>query len=86
MHTTTEAWRAEQRDDSIARAVEALTDEDRLASGPGRLEALSTAAKEAERAIRHEVTLARRLGISWAEIGTCLNVSKQAAQQRYGRP
>ncbi len=86
MHTTTEAWRAWRAEHSLARAVEALTDQDRLASGPGRLDAFSSAVEELELAIRHEVTLARRLGISWAEIGASLNVSKQAAQQRYGNP
>ncbi len=86
MHTTTQAWRAEQRDHGLARAVEALTDQDQLASGPGRLDAFSSAVEELERAIRHEVTIARRLGISWSEIGASLNVSKQAAQQRYGLP
>jgi hypothetical protein len=84
LHMTADGWRADHRDDSIARAVEVLTDPVRLASGPGRLEALSTAVEEAESAIRCEVALARRLGVSWAEIGANLNVSKQAAQQRYG--
>jgi len=86
MHTTTDSWRAEQRDDSLARAVDAITDQQRLASGPGRLDAFSSAAAELERAIRHEVALARRLDVTWSEIGASLNVSKQAAQQRYGAP
>lgn len=32
-----------------------------------------------------DVVYARKLGRSWAEIGQALGVSKQAAQQRYGR-
>jgi hypothetical protein len=84
MHTTTAAWRAEQRDLAIAAAVTALTDSDGLASGPYRLHSLTTAVHEAERAIRMEVALARGVGIGWAEIGAGLGVTKQAAQQRYG--
>ncbi len=31
-----------------------------------------------------EVGIARSVSVSWQEIGTALNVSRQAAQQRYG--
>ncbi|MGH3508620.1 MAG: Clp protease N-terminal domain-containing protein [Nocardioidaceae bacterium] len=33
--------------------------------------------------VDHFVQSARRVGVSWAEIGGCLGVSKQAAQQRF---
>lgn len=52
-------------------------------SGPHRLEALATAAEQVQRAITMEVGIARSVGVSWQEIGTALNVSRQAAQQRY---
>ena len=40
--------------------------------------------KEIEAAIFDAVCEARRTGHTWSEIGVMLNVSKQAAQQKYG--
>ncbi len=37
----------------------------------------------ADRLLDHFVNQARRAGVSWAEIGVCLGVSRQAAQQRF---
>jgi DNA-directed RNA polymerase specialized sigma24 family protein len=39
---------------------------------------------ELETAIRHAIVGLRGFGYSWAEIGTRLGVTKQAAQQRWG--
>ena len=36
--------------------------------------------------LRRQVSLARRSGHSWAAIGFTLGISRQAAQQRFGRP
>ncbi|MFQ6226897.1 hypothetical protein [Nocardia sp. NPDC002869] len=54
------------------------------------LERLSEAASNgadwlqvADRLLDHVVGRARRAGLSWAEIGTHLGVSRQAAQQRF---
>ena len=44
-------------------------------------EAKRSLAAEEEVAVRR----ARQAGLSWAEIGTLLGVSKQAMHQRYGR-
>jgi hypothetical protein len=38
-----------------------------------------------DREIRQAVYVARTTGLSWSAIGEQLGVSKQAAQQRYGR-
>lgn len=39
-----------------------------------------------ERQIAAAVQHHRRAGVPWSVIGASLGVSKQAAQQRYGRP
>lgn len=40
--------------------------------------------EEIDRMTTAIVAEARKAGLTWAEIGTALGVSKQAAQQRYG--
>jgi hypothetical protein len=51
--------------------------------GLADLEALSA---ELDRALRHAVTGLRQLGYSWADIGARLGTTRQAVQQRWGRP
>ena len=41
--------------------------------------------KVAEDELRHRVRTCRRQGLTWAQIGHCLGISHQAAQQRFGR-
>ena len=41
---------------------------------------------EIDTAIGQAVTGLRAFGYSWAEIGTRLGITRQAAQQRWGRP
>jgi hypothetical protein len=41
---------------------------------------------EARTALARWVAAARRAGASWSDIGTRLGISKQAAQQRFGKP
>ena len=41
-------------------------------------------AADIDNAIRHAVTGLRATGYSWAEIGSRLGVTRQAAQQRWG--
>ncbi len=43
------------------------------------------AVEEAEQRLRDAVTAARAAGDSWTIIGAALEVSRQAAQQRFGR-
>jgi hypothetical protein len=42
-------------------------------------------AREIERLTGEWVDKAREAGASWAQIGTALGISRQAAQQRFGR-
>lgn len=51
----------------------------------GRLENLGAFARAADELTAEAVRDARQAGDSWAQIGSALGVSKQAAQQRYGR-
>ncbi len=83
-HTTAQAWRAEQRDHSMADAHAQLFAAPRAASGPDRLELLAEGIAHAERAVEMEVAIARGLGVTWQEIGASLRMSRQAAQQRFG--
>lgn len=83
MHSTTQAWRAEQRDLAMQTASADVGAAAAASSGPHRLEALARAAEQVQRAITMEVGIARSVGVSWQEVGTALNVSRQAAQQRY---
>ena len=48
------------------------------------LTGMTAPAADIEDATRHAVTGLRGFGYSWAEIGTRLGVTRQAAQQRWG--
>lgn len=50
-----------------------------------RIIAASDNVSAAEEHLRHAVRAAREAGESWTVIGAALGVSKQAAQQRFGR-
>lgn len=56
---------------------------DRLRAAADLSRQLSTLA---DRLLDHYVTIARAAGVSWAEIGGVLGVSKQAAHQRFSQP
>lgn len=67
----------------LGRAIRALA---RRVSG-GDVDAIADMAKlsgDLDDAIRQAVTGLRKRGYSWAEIGTRLGVTRQAAQQRFG--
>jgi hypothetical protein len=48
--------------------------------------AMTALAAEIDTAIGQAVTGLRAFGYSWAEIGSRLGITRQAAQQRWGRP
>ncbi|MCC6437952.1 MAG: hypothetical protein IT196_23200 [Acidimicrobiales bacterium] len=50
------------------------------------VEAAAVVADESETSLRNWVSAARRAGLSWEEIGTCLGVTRQAAQKRFAPP
>jgi len=50
-----------------------------------RVSAASERLGLADAELRSAVTAARAVGRSWTEVGVVLGVSKQAAQQRFGR-
>jgi hypothetical protein len=67
----------------LGRAIRALG---RRVSG-GDIDAITDMAQlsgDLDNAIRQAVTGLRNRGYSWAEIGTRLGVTRQAAQQRFG--
>ncbi|MDP1028042.1 hypothetical protein Q5H91_12530 [Sphingomonas sp. KR1UV-12] len=49
------------------------------------IEAAQVAADEAKATLVRWVEAARRAGMSWTDVGELVGISKQAAQQRYGR-
>ncbi len=53
--------------------------------GGSRLAELNEARRDAELAVEDQVARMRENGASWARIGACLGVTKQAAHERYGR-
>lgn len=58
-------------------------------SGPDRLRGIADADHEARRAqttLRNAVAAARADGHTWAEVGTVLGITRQAAFQRFGGP
>ena len=48
------------------------------------ISAMARIARETDTAIRDAVTGLRSIGYSWADIGLRLNITRQAAQQRWG--
>ncbi|WP_210410950.1 hypothetical protein [Oerskovia sp. KBS0722] len=79
-------------DDLLAEAVTAADPGigDRIATDPGaHLELVALTARastSAESLLATAVSSARSAGHSWEAIGTTLGISRQAAQQRFGRP
>jgi hypothetical protein len=47
--------------------------------------ALARTARLVEDGLRAHVSMAREAGSTWQQVGDALGVTKQAAQQRYGR-
>ena len=57
----------------------------RVAAGDiDALTAMATLADDLDTAIRDAITGLRQRGYSWADIGTQLGITRQAAQQRWG--
>ena len=59
----------------------------RVATGDiDALTAMTDLSEEIDTAIGQAVTGLRAFGYSWADIGTRLGITRQAAQQRWGQP
>ena len=57
----------------------------RVAAGDiDAISAMARIARETDTAIRDAITGLRSIGYSWADIGLRLNITRQAAQQRWG--
>jgi hypothetical protein len=75
-------------EDRIARAhqqIDALVDGDQREADP--LHALASARellREIDLGVSSAVRMAHRDGWTWADIGQCLGISRQAVQQRFG--
>jgi hypothetical protein len=41
---------------------------------------------DADSLLESSVNAARRVGATWQDVGSTLNISRQAAQQRFGQP
>ena len=52
----------------------------------GRVIAAAQTAAHADAELAHAAHAARRAGASWTEIGDAVGVTRQAAQQRWGKP
>ena len=86
--TPNRAGRVVENDDYAAFARRVLRAYARRVA-TGDVEALTQMtdlADEIDTAIGHAVQGLRGFGYSWAEIGTRLGITRQAAQQRWGRP
>lgn len=51
-----------------------------------RMIAARTALSDADRELHEAVAAARAAGDSWTIVGAALDITRQAAQQRFGRP
>ena len=52
----------------------------------GAIQTCATVQEQAERLLTTAVARARAQGMTWADIGTALGISRQGAFQRFGRP
>ena len=76
------------RDRTAALALEVLSAETGFrGAGPGEfrdiIQAAQIVAQEADQSLQRWALAARREGMSWAEVGGALGISKQAAQQKF---
>ena len=74
------------RDRTGLDQLEPSTHPARDAASFRRIVAAKRQLADAERDLRDAVRAARAAGDSWAVIGAALDISRQAAQQRFGEP
>lgn len=63
-----------------------ITAGERQSNALARLRRVAVERDEVEREIAYRVTRCRELGVSWAEVGVMLGVTKQSAQRKYADP
>ena len=69
----------------IAQAAAQYRTDDMDATNSAILRSYAALAADVDQAIRERVASARSMGESWASIGEALGITRQAAQQRFGR-
>jgi len=69
--------------DFLRRAAGSTRHDDMDASSATVLASYATMQREATALLRHQVEVARSLGLSWQQVGDALGISKQAAHERY---
>jgi hypothetical protein len=70
----------------LIRQIDRNVDADPLARLRAAVDAGADLAAVGDDVVNHYVLAARDAGLSWADIGACLGVTKQAAQQRFVAP
>lgn len=83
LHQPSETTRKAAQPATPGRAAAEASPED-VERAAAAVDLLARQAREAERALALEVRTARRVGLSWRQIGNAIGVTRQAAQQRYG--
>jgi hypothetical protein len=70
----------------LQNTVQRVAHADEIEDRSEELRALADLLRAAEAALGVVVALERKVGRSWESVGACVGLTKQGAQQRWGRP
>lgn len=76
---------SDQTHQSIINGAASLRTDDMDASAATVLKSYADYAALVETDLNHQVAAARSMGMSWADIGAVFGITRQAAQQRFGK-